>query len=120
MVKSSKRKTSSRARSLSRTSSNKKSKSKSRSRKQSLQKIKAKKVAIQRSRAATKQKYYRLRKNSDAWSKKCAKPAKKGRVGPRVSATCHPVGTIKLGINKKKWIIQETRRGVQRWVPWSK
>ena len=41
----------------------------------------------------------------------------KGRKGPSESATDFPVGTIKLGNNKKKWIVKKVLGGSQRWVP---
>jgi len=41
----------------------------------------------------------------------------KGRKGPSESATDFPVGTIKVGNNKKKWIVKKVSNGTQRWVP---
>jgi hypothetical protein len=40
----------------------------------------------------------------------------KGRKGPSESATDFPVGTIKIGNNKKKWIVKKVSNGTQRWV----
>ena len=41
----------------------------------------------------------------------------KGRKGPSESATDFPVGTIKVGNNKKKWIVKKVSNGSQSWVP---
>jgi hypothetical protein len=52
---------------------------------------------------------------------KSGKPTRKnkdkGRKGPSESATDFPVGTIKVGNNKKKWIVKKVSNGSQRWVP---
>jgi hypothetical protein len=39
-----------------------------------------------------------------------------GRRSPGVSATRFPVGTVKTGLDKKKWKIVATRKGVKRWT----
>ncbi len=46
---------------------------------------------------------------------KNSKFGKKKRL-PSVSATKYPVGTIKTGLDKKKWIVKLTSKGVKRWV----
>jgi len=49
--------------------------------------------------------------------KQTRKNKDKGRKGPSESATDFPVGTIKVGNNKKKWIVKKVSNGTQRWVP---
>jgi hypothetical protein len=44
------------------------------------------------------------------------KNKEKGRKSPSESATDFPVGTIKVGNNKKKWIVKKVSNGSQRWV----
>ena len=39
-----------------------------------------------------------------------------GRCSPGVSATRFPVGTVKTGLDKKKWKIVATLKGVKRWI----
>jgi hypothetical protein len=40
------------------------------------------------------------------------------RKSPIESATLFPVGTKKLGLDGKQWIITETSTGIKRWVPY--
>ena len=44
------------------------------------------------------------------------KTIKKGRKGPDESATKYPVGTEKLGNDGNTWVINVSKKGVQRWV----
>ena len=44
------------------------------------------------------------------------KKYKAGRCSPGVSATRFPVGTVKTGLDKKKWKIVATIKGVKRWI----
>jgi len=44
------------------------------------------------------------------------KSKKKGRKGPDESATKYPVGTEKLGNDGNTWVINVSKKGVQRWV----
>jgi hypothetical protein len=41
---------------------------------------------------------------------------KKVRKSPKASATLYPVGTKKVGINKKIWVVKKISNGVKRWV----
>ena len=44
------------------------------------------------------------------------KTIKEGRKGPDESATKYPVGTEKLGNDGNTWVINVSKKGVQRWV----
>ena len=44
------------------------------------------------------------------------KTIKQGRKGPDESATKYPVGTEKLGNDGNTWVINVSKKGVQRWV----
>ena len=44
------------------------------------------------------------------------KSKKKGRKGPKESATKFPVGTEKRGNDGNMWVINASKKGIQRWV----
>ena len=48
--------------------------------------------------------------------KKRIKSKKKGRKGPEESATKYPVGTEKKGNDGNMWVINASKKGIQRWV----
>ena len=39
-----------------------------------------------------------------------------GRPSPQTSATLYNVGQIRIGHDKKQWIVKKTTKGVKRWV----
>tara|TARA_B100000963_G_C22551948_1_gene637204 strand:+ start:292 stop:1008 length:717 start_codon:yes stop_codon:yes gene_type:complete len=50
------------------------------------------------------------------YSKVKSKSKKKGRKGPEESATKYPVGTEKKGNDGNMWVINASKKGIQRWV----
>jgi hypothetical protein len=42
--------------------------------------------------------------------------SRKQRKAPTASATLFPVGTVRTGNDGNKWMIEENKNGVHRWV----
>ena len=66
----------------------------------------------------TLRKIYRKKATVSFGKKK--KKITKTRKSPKRSATLFKVGTVRKGMDKKRWIVKKTRTGVKRWVRFSK